>query len=185
MMKNKKALLIVLIVVWVIVVVGGMIGFVAWRISEASSKQIEDINGEDDKTLAVITNEDIESGRFSSVSFGSSTHTEGYRASGVREHYYRDMDNTYLKRSIKQFSGISIENTYLGNGSPVTYALTSTVSSGNFQIFITDEDFQILKVVPIDQSVTLTIPTEAGKLYHVIFVGESAEIQAELWRTMQ
>ena len=184
MMKNKKALLIVLIVVWVIVIVGGLIGFVAWRISEASSKQIEDINGEDDKTLAVITNEDIESGRFSSVSFGSSTQTRGYRASGVRGRF-GDVDNTYLKRSIKQFSGISIENAYLGNGSPVTYALTSTVSSGNFQIFITDEDFQILKVVPIDQSVTLTIPTEAGKLYHVIFAGESAEIQVELWRTMQ
>ncbi len=148
----------------------------------ADAAHIEDINGED-KTLAVITREKIESGEYSQATFMSGHSSKGYNASGVGP-TYRDYDNTYSRLSAKKLSGIRIENTCLGNGSSVEYTVESSVASGNFQIFIVDEDFHILRTVAIDGSDTVTLPTEKGKLYHVIYAGESAEIEVKLWRRM-
>lgn len=147
-----------------------------------TSSQIKDTNG-DAKDLAVITDDDIQNGAYGSVFLMSSTYSEGYNTSDVVGGH-KEEDHDYSRLSAKKFSGVHIENAFLGNGSDVTYVIESTVSSGNFKIVIMDEDHQILEVVPIDEKATVKISTEAGKLYFVTYAGESAEIKVALWRTM-
>ena len=180
-MKHKKIPTIVLIILAVPVTVGLMIGFVAWRISVMANSQIEDING-DSKELAVITDEDIEAHEYGCVTYMSGWTTSGENTSGVRG-IHEDDDNDYSRFTAKKMSGIGTVNAYLGNGADVTYVFESTVSRGNFRIVITDEDGKIIQTVPIDQKATVTISTQADKLYFVKYVGESVEIQVEMWRT--
>ena len=180
-MKHKKIPTIVLIILAVPVTVGLMIGFVAWRISVMANSQIEDING-DSKELAVITDEDIEAHEYGCVTYMSGWSTTGSKASGVQGDY-EEYDNENSRFTAKKMSGIGTVNAYLGNGADVTYVFESTVSRGNFRIVITDEDGKIIQTVPIDQKATVTISTQADKLYFVKYVGESAEIQVEMWRT--
>ena len=178
-MKSKDKIIIILIAV---VFVGLISGFITWRVLRMMGKQIEDVNG-DSKEPAVITDRDILEDSFGCVSYMISYSAEGKNASGVDDFRYEECDNRYSRLSIKKMSGIHIENVYLGNGLDVTYTIDSTVSAGNFRIVITDEENHILHTIPIDQKATVTMPTEAGKLYFVKYVGESAEIRAELWRT--
>ena len=107
--------------------------------------------------------------------------TTGSKASGVRGDY-EEYDNENSRFTAKKMSGIGTVNAYLGNGADVTYVFESTVSRGNFRIVITDEDGKIIQTVPIDQKATVTISTQADKLYFVKYVGESVEIQVEMWR---
>lgn len=148
----------------------------------SSCSHIEDSNGES-KELAVITDADIQSRSYGSVSTMSSSSSRGYKASGVTGGY-KEKDNTYSRLTAKKFSGVQIANVCKGNGSDVTYIIESAVTAGNFKIVIMDDDNQIFHVVPIDEKATVTIPTEAGKLYFVTYAGESAQFKVELWRTM-
>ena len=182
-MKHKKVLVIVLIIFAALLLVGLPVGFVAWRVSVMANRQIEDVNG-DSKELAVFTDEDIQADDYGCVTYMSGWSSSGVNTSGVSG-IYEDDDNDYSRFTAKKMSGIATVNAYLGDGNDVTYTVESTVSSGNFKIVITDEDGKIIQTVPIDQKATVTISAQAGKLYFVKYVGESAEIQVELWRTVK
>ena len=149
----------------------------------SESRHIEDSNGES-KELAVITDADIQSGSYRCIQRDTSSSSKGRGASGAYG-IYRDKDNDYSRIAAKRFSGIQIANVCKGTGADVIYTVESTVSQGNFKIVITDEDYQILQAVPLDEKATVTVPTEKGKLYFVTYAGESAEIKVELWRTIK
>lgn len=154
----------------------------ACALLSGGTKHIEDSNGES-KELAVITDSDIQEGAYGSLFFMSSHESKGHNTSGVRGKY-EDEDNDYSRLSAKKFSGIKTANVCKGTGADVTFTVEATVTNGNFKIVIMDEDNQILHVVPIDEKTTVTVSTEADKLYFVKYVGESAEINVELWRSM-
>ena len=180
-MKHKKILLPILITLAALVTVALPVGYVAWRVSVMVNSQIEDVNG-DSKELAVITDGDIEAHEYGCVTYMSGWTASGENTSGVRG-IHEDDDNDYSLFTAKKMSGIGTVNAYLGNGDDVTYVFESTVSSGNFKIVITDEDGKILQTAPIDRKTTVTVSTQAGKLYFVKYVGESAELRVEMWRT--
>ena len=183
--KSVKRFWFVLMVVAVAVFqVSAFVIFTAIAISRTSDvMQIEDVNGEDHKSLAVITKDDICSGEYSYGMYNSHVVRKGTNDSGV-EGDCGDQDNKYSSLTVERFSGIYVENACLGDGGFVEYTIVSTVTQGNFGIFIVDEELRILQTVDIDKPDTVKFLTEKGKMYYVIYAGESAEIEVQLWRTM-
>lgn len=144
------------------------------------SLQLEDKNG-DDKSLAIITDEMIEMYTEDYRSIKRRVFTKGRRSSGV-EGYYEDCDNEYTKTDIGSLTGLYICNSFLGSGSEVTYKFDSKVKEGNFKIVITGEDNKILYDVAIDEETEVTFVANAGEIYYVKFIGESANILVEVTR---
>ena len=175
-MKLSKKLILNILVTTVIL----LIAIVAVILFTQTSRHIEDLNGED-KVLATITTEYIESKTQDYVSMRKSVTSKGLSSSGLSEKFEK-IDNQYSKTKIGKLSGIYIANAYLGNGGTVSYIIESTVSEGNFKIVITDETNKILYEVPIDQRYEIAFVADSNKIYYVKLVGESAKISVEIWR---
>lgn len=173
-----KIIIIVCIVLTILIISGIWIA----KHNYEMSMHFNDTNGDQDKSLALITDEMI------------NRHIEDYRA--YKRHVSREIDNeirisgdyeecdrSFIKTKIGKLSGIYICNAYKGVGKDVTYKINSTVKSGNFRIVITDEECNILYDIPIDQEYELTFFAENEKCYYVKFIGESAEINVTIERT--
>ncbi len=146
------------------------------------SMHFEDTNGDEDKSLSLITDEMINS------------YIEDYRA--YKRHVsrktdnevrisgnYKSCDRSFIETRIGKLSGIYVCNAYKGIDKNVTYKINSTVKSGNFRIVITDEDCNILYDIPIDQEYELTFFAKKDQCYYVKFIGESAGIDVTIERT--
>lgn len=175
MSGNKKTVLIIFAGTILLV-----IAIVVSILLTQSSKHIEDLNGED-KALATITTEYIESKTQDYVSMRKSVTSKGLSSSGLSGKF-EEVDNQYSKIVIGKLSGIYIGNAYLGNGETVSYVIESTVSEGNFKIVITDETNKILYEIPIEQRYEISFVADSNKIYYVKLVGESAKISVEIWR---
>ena len=179
--KTKHKVLIVSIIVFCIVV--GCLVIFQMRYMQEMAMQLEDKNG-DDKALCILTDNDIKDITHEYRSLKRQVQSKGLNTSGVSG-FFEDYDNDYTKTTIGTLSGIYVCNAVKGSGSLVRYIIDSTVYSGNFRIVITDEDNNILVDVPIDSKETVEIKTERDKDYYVKFVAESANFEAEVWRTIE
>lgn len=175
---KRKIIIISCVVVAILLIAGIWIA----RHSYEMSMHFEDKNGDDDKSLALITDEIIsrymEDYRAYKRHVSSKTDNE-VRVSG----FFEDCDRSYIETRIGKLSGLYICNAYKGIGKDVTYKINSTVKSGNFRIVVTDESCNILYDIPIDQEYELTFFAEKDQNYYVKFVGESAEIDVTVERT--
>ena len=181
--KKKKILIEIFMVVGVAVVIFAAIIASVMKSSFESLEHYEDTNGES-KELCHITDQEIAEMDQRYRLTNSQTVNKGIKASGVKGDA-ADRDNEYTKLTAEKLSGIYIANAYLGNGSMVTYKIVSAATAGNLRIVITDENNAILHDVPIDQEYQISFVAEAEKFYYVKFIGESAEIEVELWRIEQ
>ena len=178
-MKSKlKIIIIVAAIIIAIIIVGLWIA----KHNYEMSMHFDDTNGDQDKSLALITDDMI------------NRHIEDYRA--YKRHVSRKTDNevrisgdyencdrSFIETRIGKLSGIYVCNAYKGVDKNVTYKISSTVKSGNFRIVVTDENRNILYDIPIDQQYELTFFAEKDQCYYVKFIGESAEIDVIVERT--
>ena len=120
---------------------------------------IDDINGEDDFSLAVITEEEI-ANKFSSIKVTSTNYTS----------------NNTTKINIKKMSGIDSIIDY-NKAKGKTLKITFTVESGNALLaFVEDE--QIKKVINPNTTVEYMIPSNSR--YDLKLAGESCKVQIEI-----
>lgn len=176
---KKPIVFIIVISLAILGVVGSAVSVVVTYEKELKL-QFEDVNGED-KSLARITNEMIEEYREDYRALKRKVSTKGHPTSGVTGHF-SDCDYDHIETKIGKLSGIYVCNAYLGKGREVTYNIDSTVHSGNLKIVITNENDDIIYDVPIDSKETVSFFAEESKLYYVKFVGESAELEIDVFR---
>ena len=175
---KRKIIIIVCIIVAVLIIVGVWIA----RYNYEMSMHFDDINGDDDKSLALITDEMIN--RYIEDYRAYKRHVSRKTDNEVRvSGYYEDCDRSFIETRIGKLSGLYVCNAYKGIGKDVTYKINSTVKSGNFRIVITDEECNILYDIPIDRKHELTFFAEKDQCYYVKFIGESAEIDVTVERT--
>lgn len=116
---------------------------------------IEDINGEDDYSLATLSEENLIKGTNSSSSFGSFTST---------------INNKFTQK-VKKMSGTTKVVELNSNRS---YSIEFLVKSGNGLIGIVCND-EIIKLVNPNTNASINVPS--GKDYVVKIVGESCEYE--------
>ena len=146
------------------------------------SMHFEDKNGDNDKSLALITDEMIN--RYIEDYRAYKRHVSRKTDNEVRiSGDYEECDRSFIETKIGKLSGIYVCNAYKGIGKDITYKINSTVKSGNFRIVITDEECNILYDIPIDRKHELTFFAEKDQCYYVKFIGESAEIDVTVERT--
>ena len=180
--KISKRLIIILGIA--LILIPSIIFSSIQRYKTELSLQLKDTNGESKELCYLTDDEFIEQISEDYRSIKRSVLTKGNEPSGA-EGYFAEKDFPYIETKISMLSGIYICNSYLGNGSEVTYHITSEISSGNMRIIITDEMNKVLYEIPIDSEKTVTFVAENNKLYHVKFIAESAKLHVTVSRTVE
>ena len=134
----------------------------AMCLSLAACGQIEDTNGEDDYSLAVITHEELVKGTNSSSKIGS----------------MRTQINDKLTVKVSKFSGVEALDSITADNSTksITFSVQSTLESGNFFVYVR-HDGQIVGELEIGKSDTLTIKQPTPGKYELCVAGESASYE--------
>ena len=145
-------------------------------------RQIEDQNGDADKSICIISDAEIESSVSDYEAIGSYVNSKDNNASGIVGEFEK-YDNAYTEFGFLKVTGIYLCNAYKGAGKEVTYTVDSIVEKGNVRIIITDENQKILYDIPIDGVESLTFNAESGKTYFLKFVAESAKLELNITRT--
>ena len=177
---NFKKVVLIIASAAIIICIVSCVRLFTWKYNKEVSLQIADQNG-NDKNLCFITDDMIFQNTEDYRSIKRHVSSKGLHTSGISG-YYEDCDNEYTFTKIGMLSGIYICNATKGTDNEIIWTIDSKVTNGNFRIIITDENNYIVKDVPIDQKIDISILGESGKIYYVKFVAESAEIQVELWR---
>ena len=141
------------------------------------AKPIEDINGEQNKSLAVINEEKLMSAtRGARISISKEKKSGSHsiaRTDGSFEAEY-DYDNVSI--SFKGFSGTkATTNTYLDKGKSLTITVASDIKSGNFSAVLLTPSRKIVGRFPADKEETVTVTAEEKGDYLILLAGESAE----------
>lgn len=124
--------------------------------------QIEDTNGEEDPSLAVLTEQDLLKGYNSSVMVG----------------FISTKINDKLTCKANQFSGVKeLESIRATNGTQsLTFDVQSTLGSGNLRIYVRS-DGRIVGDFEVGKRDTLTIEQPAPGEYELCIAGESASFE--------
>ena len=128
----------------------------------ASCTQIEDNNGEDDFSLAVLTNKDLLKSASSSSKVG----------------FVRSQINDKLTVKVSRFSGVEVLESISAdqNTGSITFSVQSTLGSGNLYVYVR-HDGQIVGDFEIGKSDSLTIKQPAQGKYELCVAGESASYE--------
>lgn len=176
-LKNHKAALIVAASVFTFVILV-TIG-IGYRIS---SMFIADKNGDDDFSVVTFSTEDIKNSDGDYNAFGASQFQDGER-SGVDDFMIEDADYDHTKYKALSVSGILIANATKTDADDLTLKITSTVVSGNTEIFVFVDD-ELFSEVSINDTVELSLRGISGKTVCVKAACESADMSIEVERTI-
>lgn len=153
-------------------------------ISLYESRVIKDINGSEDYSLAVITQDQI-----------NDTHINDYHAvmvsssydgenSEVSDRKYKNSDYEQVNMSCKSFSGIKIFNATKTKSNSVTFEISSKVLSGNFAIMVF-VDGVFYSDVTINSIEKITVNDSSDKTILIKIIGEDANIQVNVQRNFE
>lgn len=180
--KSKRWQVLIVIAIVIAVIVCGVI-MVINRYRTAIKMQIEDKNG-DDKSLCVITDEMIKDYDHTYYAIRLTRYCKGLNSSHVSgENGIEKFDNSYISIKTKKLSGVYLCNVYLGSGKTVTFSVKSVVKSGNLKMVIMNSRWEIIQVIPIDQTAEIRFTGLSNELYFLKCAGESAEFEIEITRT--
>ena len=142
-------------------------------------KPIEDLNGENDKSLATITDERLAGSISGSISMGSSRKsgspsTHRFENSGGFSDGDYDYDN--IEYSFKSFNGThKAMITYLKAGQTMSVSFSSNISKGNFAAVLLSPEKKILKKFEADEDSTFSFTADTTGDYLLVIAGESCE----------
>lgn len=163
-MKKSNSLVLILVVAAVF--------FGIWQFLRGNNMEhIEDTNGPDDYSIAVITEEEILAEGVKHAKGGPNT-SESHTSFG---NFSVSNSTRYYS---KKFSGIyELDNSYLFPGSDLNVMLYEfQVTSGNLQIFVVLDDVIVGTINPGDEMPFVLYDT-AGGTYRLLLVGESAAFE--------
>ena len=165
------------IITWVI---SGVIAFTALIVASVlvlsnhiDSRHIEDINGAEDISLAVITVEDfisVNNDYTATLTSGSQTGQQT-NVNGLLEEY----DYTRCSMSAKRTSGIHTLQATQTDANSITLNVETTLSSGNMEIVIVI-DGEYYQHIPVNSKQSIVLQDVAKKLVLVKMAAESAEL---------
>lgn len=179
--KYKKILIAIPFVLWAL----GVTVFVGYRIVDNfmanADKKIEDTNGPDDFSIVSIKDEEIADTNYSNSSaFLVSSFTEGSR-SDVSDKRIEEVDYDKTRYTSGSLSGIYVANVTKTNSNSMSLRITSTVESGNAEIYVFIDNTLHSKV-NINETVELFLEDISNKTVYVKAACESAKISIEVER---
>ena len=144
---------------------------------------IDDINGPDDFSVATITDEEIQNTvRGSYTSFVSGKNTDG-KQSDIKDKWLEDIDYDQTSYQSQSISGIYIANATKTNSDNMKLTITSTVESGNTEIFVFIDD-ELYSEVNINSRETLSLSGISGKTVYVKAACENANMTIQVERNI-
>ncbi len=165
------------IITWII---SGVIAFTALIVvlvlalsNHIGSSHIEDINGTEDPSLAVITRED-----FISVNNNNKATLTSGSQTGVQTNVsgrLGDCDYSRCSVSAKKASGIYTLQATQTDANSITLNVESTLSSGNMEIIVVI-DGEYYQHIPVNSKQIIVLEDVAEKLVLVKMATESAEV---------
>ena len=183
-MKLRKKVLVEVCIILTVIVILITVGIILIinKHQKELALQFPDKNGED-KSLCLITDDLIlqHTEEYRAIKYHFETKGGEKSSSGIIGHF-SDCDREYVEVRAGMLSGIYVCNAYIGSGEQVTYAIESTVTSGNLRIIITDGNNVILHDVPIDSTETISFTADKDKTYYVKLVAESAKLEVKVNR---
>ena len=142
--------------------------------------ETKDINGEDDFSLAVLTDEDIcaEDNVCYCLAFGLSS-------SGATS--YADEDSlhdgdTVTASASTPLSGVSLLQATYGTAQEITFTVECTRTKGNVRIVLLNENLDIIHDFNVSEKSSYTVNNAKGKEFEIRIAGESAEFTAYVTR---
>ena len=183
--KHKIALIITSSILATVLVWGLIIGLIIAKVEKSYREDvIQDINGESDYSLAVITQEQIDSTKYDKyVSFNSGGSADGQK-SDIKDNRLREVDRSRSSVRAKSFNGIRILSATKTEADTIAFEITSTVESGNFEIMIYIDDVYYSDV-NINTTEKLTIENISGKTILIKIIGENANMRVEATRDIK
>lgn len=180
-LKYKNILIAIPFVLWAL----GVTVFVGYRILDNfkanADKKIEDTNGPDDFSIISIKDEEIADTNYSNSSaFLVSSFTEGSR-SDVSDKRIEEVDYDKTRYTSGSLSGIYVANVTKTNSNSMSLRITSTVESGNAEIYVFIGNTLHSKV-NINETVELFLEDISNKTVYVKAACESAKISIEVER---
>lgn len=179
--KHIIILIVISLVLWAL----GVTAFACYRIVDNfianTDKKIEDTNGPDDFSVVTITDEEIAKTDYSDYSaflFGSST--EG-SPSGVSDENLKKVDYDKTRYTSSSLSGIYVANATKTESNAMSLKITSTVESGNAEIYVFIDN-KLHSKVNINETVELFLEDISDKTVYVKVACESAKMVIEVER---
>ena len=139
------------------------------------SKRIEtpDTNGEDDHSLAVLTEDYIRNEKSDCYCVVYGFHPEGDSSYPDEEYWH---DAAYTKASaVSAMSGVSLLQMTYGTEDTIVFAVESLRTEGNLRIVLLDGERNILYDFDIEGTSSYTVEHAKGKTFEILAVGESAK----------
>ena len=145
-------------------------------------QHIEDVNGEETDLATLNLENAILEGSYSSV---FATSRQIYSGGTTYSFSYRDIDYDNIEVTYTKFSGISkVHCSDMDAGEELVLTITSSLTSGNFEIVVIGPDKAIIETVNINETITVTIPSTLEGEYFVVIGGESAIASIQISRTI-
>ena len=142
--------------------------------------ETKDLNGEDDFSLAVLTDEDIcaEDNVCYCVVFG-------LNASGSKSYADEDYlhDGDIVKASAATpLSGVSLLQFTYGTAETITFTVECERTKGNVRIVLLDENLDIIHDFSVTEKSSYTVNNAKGKEFEIRVAGESSEFTINVSR---
>ncbi|MBQ8351227.1 MAG: hypothetical protein IJY20_04180 [Clostridia bacterium] len=142
--------------------------------------ETEDLNGEEDYSLAVLTEDDI-----CAEDHDSYCVVYGFSPSGEKsfseEDYWHDADITKAN-AVTPLSGVALVQVTYGKEDTVTFTVECTRTKGNMRIVLLDENLAIIHDFSITETSSYTVHHAKGKEFEIRVAGESAEFTVTVER---
>ena len=145
--------------------------------------ETKDINGEDDFSLAVLTDEEI------CAEFNECYCVVcGLNVSGSKsyedEDYWHDGD-TVEASAATPLSGVALLQSTYGTAETITFTVECTRTKGNVRIVLLDENFDIIHDFSVTEKSSYTVNNAKGKEFEIRVAGESAEFTINVSREFE
>lgn len=172
--------IIILRAIPIILFVLGVTVFIGYRIVDNFTANA-DTNGPDDFSVVTIKDEEIAETNYSNSSaFLVSSFTEGSH-SDVSDKRIEEVDYDKTRYTSSSLSGIYVANVTKTNSNSMSLRITSTVESGNTEIYVFIDNTLHSKV-NINETVELFLEDISDKTVYVKVACESAKISIEVER---
>ncbi len=169
-MKGIKAILSIILVCFLTFALCG-----CTIISSKYKIETEDTNGEEDHSLAVITEDYIRSDDTECYCVIYFLNTDGDKSYADKD-YTHDADKVEASAE-SPMSGVSIIQRTYGKEETVVFSVDCKRTKGNLRIVLLDEDSNIIHDFDISGESEYKVENAKGKAYEIRAVGESAEFE--------
>ena len=170
-----KNILLVLLCLCMVLSLGG-----CTLLTNKFKVETEDLNGEEDFSLAVLTDEDIcaEENVCYCLAFG--LNVSGSKSYADEDHLHDG--ETVEASAATPLSGVSLLQLTYGMTEAITFTVECTRTKGNARIVLLDENLDIIHDFSVTEKSSYTVNNAKGKEFEIRVAGESAEFTVNVSR---